>query len=130
LLHYREALTRVEALEKEEATAHPALVEWRGRIEKSTSDPAASIARSNLLGAGHEAISRLHNVRLAMSEATAELKSAFTIFAAFDDALGYLPIPEATIRTGRMRATVPKSEVTREIAEKRQRSLDPFFASA
>jgi hypothetical protein len=82
-------------LEKEEATAHQALVELRSRIEKSTSDPAASIARSNLLGAGHEAISRLHNIRLAMSEATAELKSAFTILAAFDDALGYLPVPEA-----------------------------------
>jgi hypothetical protein len=95
LLHYREALARVEALEKEEATAHQALVELRSRIEKSTSDPAASIARSNLLGAGHEAISRLHNIRLAMSEATAELKSAFTILAAFDDALGYLPVPEA-----------------------------------
>lgn len=96
LLHYREALARVEALEKEEATAHQALVEWRGRVEKSTSDPAASIARSNLLGAGHEAISRLHNIRLAMSEATAELKSAFTTLVTFDDALGYLPIPEAT----------------------------------
>ena len=72
LLRYREALARVEALEKEEATAHQALVEWRGRVEKSTSDPAASIARSNLLGAGHDAISRLHNIRLTMSEATAE----------------------------------------------------------
>lgn len=96
LLRYREALARVEALEKEEATAHQALVEWRSRIEKSTSDPAASIATSVLLGTGHEAISRLHNIRLAMSEATAELKSAFTTLVAFDDTLGYLPIPATT----------------------------------
>ncbi len=96
MLRYREALARVEALEKEEARAHQTLVEWRGRVEKSTSDPAASMAKSNFLGAGHDAISRLHNIRLAMSEATAELKSAFATLAAFDDALGYLPIPEAT----------------------------------
>jgi len=96
LLHYREALAKVEALEKEEATAHLALVEWRGRVEKSTSDPAASIARSNLLGAECDAISRLHNIRNAMSEATAKLKSAFTTLVVFEDALGYLPIPEAT----------------------------------
>jgi DNA repair ATPase RecN len=96
LLRYREALARVEALEKEEAKAHQALVEWRGRVEKSTSDLATSIARSNLVEAGQDVISRLHNIRFAMSEATAGLKSAFTTLVAFDDALGYLPIPEAT----------------------------------
>ncbi|TLG72594.1 hypothetical protein [Methylocystis sp. B8] len=96
LLRYREALARVEALEKEEATAHQALVEWHGRLEKSTSNPATPIARSNLIEAGQDAISRLHNIRFAMSEATAELKSAFTTLVAFDDALGYLPIPKAT----------------------------------
>jgi DNA repair ATPase RecN len=96
LLHYRKALAKVEALEHEEAVAHRALVEWRVRVERSTSDPAASIASSNLLGAGHDVISRLHNVRFAMSEATAQLKSAFTTLVAFEEALGYLPIPEAT----------------------------------
>lgn len=96
LLHYREALAKVEALEKEEATAHQALVEWRGRVEKSTSDVVNSDARSNLIEAGQNAISRLHNIRFTMSEATAELKSAFTTLVAFDDALGYLPIPKAT----------------------------------
>jgi len=96
LLGYREALARVEALEKEEATAHQALVEWRGRVEKSTSDVVSSDARSNLVEAGQNPISRLHNIRFAMSEATAELKSAFTTLVAFDDELGYLPIPEGT----------------------------------
>ncbi len=96
LLRYREALARVEALEKEEATAHQALVEWHGRLEKSTSEIATPIERLNLIEAGQDAISRRHNIRFAMSEATAELKSAFTIVVAFDDALGYLPIPEAT----------------------------------
>ncbi|MBG0792156.1 hypothetical protein IYY11_01500 [Methylocystis sp. H62] len=95
LSHYRKALVKVEALEKEEATAQQALDEWRGRIEKLTSDVVSSDARSNLIEAGQNAISRLHNIRFAMSEATAELKSAFTTLVAFDDALGYLPIPEA-----------------------------------
>lgn len=96
LLGYRDALARVEALEKEEATARQALVDWRDRVEKLTSDIASSDARSNLAEAGQNAISRLHNIRFAMSEATAELKSAFTTLVAFDDALGYLPIPEET----------------------------------
>lgn len=96
LLGYRDALARVEALEKEESTAHQALVEWRDRVEKLTSDIASSDARSNLAEAGQNAISRLHNIRFAMSEATAELKTAFTTLVAFDDALGYLPIPEKT----------------------------------
>lgn len=96
LLGYRGALAKVEALEKEEATAHQELVGWRGRVQKSMCDATASIARSNLLGAGHEAISRLHNNRRAISKATRELNSAFMTLVAFDDALGYLPIPEAT----------------------------------
>jgi len=96
LLAYRKALAKVEALEKEEASAHQALDEWRSRVEKSTSDAASSIAKSNLVEAGQNAISRLHDIRVAMSEATAELKSAFTTLVAFDDALGYLPIPEGT----------------------------------
>lgn len=96
LSHYRKALAKVEALEKEEATAQQALDEWRGRIEKLTSDVVSSDARSTLIEAGQNAISRLHNIRFAMSEATAELKSALTTLVAFDDALGYLPIPEET----------------------------------
>lgn len=94
LLRYREALAKVEALEKEEAMAHRALVEWRRRVEKSTCDATGSIARSNLVEAGQDALSRLHNIRFVMSEATAESKSAFTTLVAFDDTLGYLPIPE------------------------------------
>jgi DNA repair ATPase RecN len=93
LLRYRKALAKVEALEQEEAAAHRALVEWRGRVEKSISDGATSAARSNLVEAGQNAISRLHDIRFAMSEATAELKSAFTTLIGFDDALGYLPMP-------------------------------------
>lgn len=96
LLRYREALARLEALEQEEDAAHRALVEWRGRVENAIFDGGASAARSNLVETGQDAISRLHNIRFAMSEATAELKSAFAALVAFDDALGYLPFPEAT----------------------------------
>ena len=96
LLRYRAALARVEALEQDEAVAHRALVEWRSLVENSNLDGGGSAARSNLAEAGQNAISRLHDIRVAMSEATAELKSALTTLVAFDDALGYLPIPEAT----------------------------------
>ena len=96
LLRYRAALARVEALEQEEAIAHQALVEWRSLVENSIFNGGGSAARSNLAEAGQNAISRLHDIRVAMSEATAELKSAFTALVAFDDALGYLPFPEAT----------------------------------
>ncbi len=95
LRRYREVLAKVEILEQEEAKAHEALVEWRGRVENLIFDGGASAARSNLIENGHDAISRLHDIRFAMSEATAELKSAFSSLVAFDDALGYLPIPEA-----------------------------------
>ncbi|KAF2991394.1 hypothetical protein OGR47_21630 (plasmid) [Methylocystis sp. MJC1] len=96
LLRYRGALARVEALEQDEAVAHRALVEWRSLVENSNLDGGGSAARSNLAEAGQNAISRLHDIRVAMSEATAELKSALTTLVAFDDALGYLPFPEAT----------------------------------
>jgi hypothetical protein len=96
LLRYRAALARVEALEQDEAVAHRALVEWRSLVENSNLDGGGSAARSNLAEAGQNAISRLHDIRVAMSEATAELKSALTTLVAFDDALGYLPFPEAT----------------------------------
>ncbi len=96
LLRYRGALARVEALEQEEAVAHRALVEWRSLVENSNLDGGGSAARSNLAEAGQNAISRLHDIRVAMSETTAELKSALTTLVAFDDALGYLPFPEAT----------------------------------
>ncbi len=93
LLRYREALAKVEAPEQEEAEAHRTLVEWRGRVENSIFDGAASAARSNLVEAGQDAISRLHDIRFSVIAATAELKSAYTTLISFDDALGYLPVP-------------------------------------
>lgn len=90
LHHYRKALAKVEALEKAEATAHQALLEWRDHVEKSAFEAFSSDARSNLFEAGQNAISRLHNIRIAMSEATAQLKSAFATLVAFEDAVGCL----------------------------------------
>jgi len=93
LRRYREALARVEELEQEEEAAHRAVIEWRGRVEVSILTARASPTRSHLVQAGQEAISRLHEVRFAMSEATATLNSAFKALAALDDVLGYVPIP-------------------------------------
>ncbi|WP_246719602.1 hypothetical protein [Methylocystis sp. H62] len=90
---YREALTRVEGLEQEEAAARRALAEWQGRVEIATFNGNASPARSHLIQTGQATIARLHEVRLAMSEATAALDLAYKEFAALDDELGYLPIP-------------------------------------
>ncbi len=101
LLRYREALAKVEVLEQEEAAAHRALVDWRGRVETSVSGGGAAAARPNLIEAGQDAISRLHDIRFAMSHATSQLKSAYTTLITFDDALGYLPIPEATASNGK-----------------------------
>ncbi|QGN00038.1 hypothetical protein [Methylocystis parvus] len=93
LLRYREALAKVEALEREEAAAHRALVEWQDSVKNSIFDGATSAVSSNLAEAGRDAISRLHDIRLAMSAATAELKLAFTTLIGFDDALDHLLIP-------------------------------------
>jgi hypothetical protein len=98
LHRYREALARAEDLERQEATAHRALVDWQGHVKTSIFEGPASLARSHLVQTGQAAVSRLHEVRLAMSEATAALRLAFEVLVAFDDALGYIPIPARRVR--------------------------------
>ncbi len=90
---YREALARVEGLEQEEAAARRALADWQGRVEIALFNGRASPGRSHLIQTGQTTIARLHEVRFAMSEATAALDSAYRALAAFDDELGYIPIP-------------------------------------
>lgn len=93
LRRYREALARVEELEQEEAAAHRALADWHARVEIAILDGHASPARSHLVQTGQAAISRLREVRFAMSEATAALDLAYRALAALDDALGYILVP-------------------------------------
>lgn len=90
---YREALARVEGLEQEEAAARRALAEWQGRVEIAMFNGHASPGRSHLIQTGQATIARLHEVRFAMSEATAALDLAYKDLAALDDKLGYIPIP-------------------------------------
>ena len=98
---YREALARAEELEQEEAAACRKLVEWRGRVEIAILEGCGSPARSHLAQTGQASISRLHEVRFAVSEATAALDSAYKALTALDDALGYIPIPPTRIRPRR-----------------------------
>ncbi len=95
LRRYREALARTEELEQEEAVARRALADWQGHVEIAIFDGPASPQRSHLIHTGQAAIARLHEVRFAMSVATAALDSAYRALAAFDDELGYIPIPAA-----------------------------------
>jgi DNA repair ATPase RecN len=95
LRRYREALAKAEEMEQEEAAARRALAEWQGRVEIAILDGHASPGRSHLIQTGQATIARLHEVRCAMSEATAALDSAYRTLAALDDELGYIPTPGA-----------------------------------
>ena len=54
-------------------------------------DDAALGAVQPIIAADQEAISRLSEIRTALSEATATLDSAFRALAALDEKLGYIP---------------------------------------
>ncbi len=104
LQRYREAFARAEELEQEEAAARRELFKRLGRFEIASLEDHASTARPDVVQAGQAAISRLNEVRLALSKATATLDSAYRILAVMYDELGYVPIPGTatpnTIDTG------------------------------
>lgn len=86
---YREALARVEALERQEAAAQQTLAEWRNGVEATIVDGYASSERSHLIQAGRAAIAALQEVRFALNEAKAALDLSHRTLAAMDDELGY-----------------------------------------
>jgi len=92
LQRYREALAMAEELEQEEAAARRELFKRLGRFEIASLEDRASAARPDVIQAGQAAISRLNEVRLALSKATATLDSAYRTLAALDEALGYIPV--------------------------------------
>ena len=89
--HYRDALAKVEELEKEEAHAQQTLTELLRHVEVAIVDSHASLARHDLFEAGQAAISRLSRVRRALSAATAALDETYRTLAALDRALGHIP---------------------------------------
>jgi hypothetical protein len=92
--HYRDALAKVEELEKEEAHARQILTELLRHVEVAIVDSHASLARHDLFEAGQAAISRLNGVRRALSAATGALDETYRTLAALDQALGYIPISQ------------------------------------
>jgi len=91
LHRYREAYARAEALEQEEAAARQEVFKRLNRLEIAKAKGGAARVTPEVLAADQEAISRLSEIRTALSEATGELDSAFRTLAAFDEQLGYIP---------------------------------------
>jgi DNA repair ATPase RecN len=91
LQHYREALARAEELEQEEAAARREVFKRLKRFEISSAQDDASRVRPEIVEAGQASLSRLSEIRAALSEATATLDSAYRMLVALDEELGYIP---------------------------------------
>lgn len=91
LERYREAYARAEALEQQEAAARQEVFRRLNSLEIANAINGASRARPEIIEAGQAAISRLSEIRTALSEATATLDAAFRVLAALDEKLGYIP---------------------------------------
>ena len=91
LERYREAYARAEALEQEEAAARQEVFRRLNRLEIAKAKGGAPPVKPEVIAADQEAISRLSEIRTALSEATATLDSAFRALAALDEQLGYIP---------------------------------------
>ena len=101
LERYREAYARAEALELEEAAARQEVFKRLDRLEIANAKDGSSRVRPEVIAAGQAAISRLSEIRTALSEATATLDRAFRVLAALDERLGYIPGVSATKPDGR-----------------------------
>jgi DNA repair ATPase RecN len=89
LQRYREALAKAEALEKEEAVARRVLADWLRRLEHPRpKDPL--LDRREATRQGQAAMSRLTEIRVALSAATAELDKAYHELLALDQGLEFL----------------------------------------
>ncbi|MBM3552257.1 MAG: hypothetical protein FJX45_10905 [Alphaproteobacteria bacterium] len=86
---YRDALARAEALEKQEAVARKALADWLRRLEQPKSKGGV-LDRREATEQGQAAISNLHEARLALSNATAELDAAYHTLVTLDGGLDFL----------------------------------------
>lgn len=91
LERYRQAYARAEALEQEEAAARQEVFKRLNRLEITKAKGEAARVNPEAVAADQKAISRLSEIRAALSEATATLDSAFRDLAAFDEQLGYIP---------------------------------------
>jgi hypothetical protein len=91
LRQYREALTKVETLEQEEASAHRALASMLPDFERAILEDGAPLMKENLFQAGLAAVSRSNEAWDALSEATTILEVARQALVALEQQLGYIP---------------------------------------
>lgn len=109
LQRYREAYARAVALEQEEAAARREVSRRLNRLEIAKAKGGAARVTPEVLAADQEAISRLSEIRTALSEATGELDSAFRTLAAFDEQLGYIPGVSAGKSNGSHRSSAEEN---------------------
>lgn len=91
LRHYREALAKVENLEREEASAHQGLIEMMPAFERAILENRAPSVRQNLFETGVAAVARSDDAWCALNEATATLEVARQALTALEQQLGYIP---------------------------------------
>ena len=87
LRHYREALAKVEKLEREEASAHQALIEMMPAFERAILENRAPSVRQNLFEPGVAAVARSDDSWRALNEATATLEVARQALTALEQQL-------------------------------------------
>ena len=96
LRHYREALAKVETLEREEASAHRALIAMLPDFERAILENRAPSVRQNLFETGLATVARSDEAWYALNEATATLGVARQALTALEQQLGYIPdVPTA-----------------------------------
>lgn len=93
LEHYREAFAKAVELEKEEAAARREVFKRLNHFEIANAKNHGTAVKPEIIQAGQAAISRLNEIRIALSKATETLDSAYRALIAFDEALGYIPVP-------------------------------------
>lgn len=76
LRRYREALTRIETLEQEDASAHRALTSMLPDFERAILGDGIPSMKENLFRTGLAAVSRSNEAWYALSEATTTLEIA------------------------------------------------------
>lgn len=91
LRHYREALGRVENLEREEASAHQALTNMLPDLSCALLEDGTPSFKRRLFEIGSVAVLRSDKSWAALSEATATLDLARLTLAALEQQLGYIP---------------------------------------
>ena len=91
LRHYREALTTVENLEQEEASAHQALTSMLPDLERALLEDDAPSLKRALFKIGSVAVLQSDEAWTALSKPTRKRDLARQPFAALEQQLGYIP---------------------------------------